>query len=67
MAKIMDVGALCFYAGVVQEEFPGFSVERCFDQLLLLQQEVDKRGFLLNQEHLFFLIAKNEKAGKAAK
>ena len=61
MAKIMDVGALCFYAKLREREFPGFSVDNCLYRLLLLQREVEERGCLLNQEHRFLLIAKNRK------
>ena len=59
VGEFLDIGALCFHARIIQWEFPGFSVERCFDRLLELQKELEERGFVRNQEHRFILIAKN--------
>ncbi len=58
VAKFLDVGALCYHAKIIQWEFPGFSVDACFDRLLSLQRELEDRGFVENQEHRFILIAK---------
>ncbi len=58
VARILDVGALCFHAKAIAWEFPGFSVDACFDRLLALQKEVEERGFVENQEHRFILIVK---------
>lgn len=66
VGRFLDIGALCFHAKVIQWEFPGFSVDSCFDRLLELQREVEERGFVRNQEHRFLLIAKNQKTEKPA-
>lgn len=58
--KFLDIGALCYHAKVIQWEFPGFSVERCFDRLLELQKEIEARGFVENREHRFILIGKKQ-------
>jgi len=52
-----DVGALVYFAKIIEWEFPGFSVERCFDQLCMLQEQVDKNGFIRSREHRFLLVA----------
>lgn len=60
VAKILDIGALCFHAKAIPWEFPGFSVDACFDRLLALQREAEERGFVENQEHRFVLIVKKK-------
>lgn len=54
----LDLGALCFYAAGSPGEFPGFSVDRCEAPLLALQRELEGRGFVPQEGHRFFLIAK---------
>lgn len=61
IGRFYDVGAICFHAKIIEWEFPGFSVDGCFDRLLRLQEEIEARGFVENQEHRFLLIAKNTK------
>ena len=55
-----DIGALVFYAKIIRWEFPGFSVERCFDKLLELQSELKKNRYIETLEHRYFLIAKKQ-------
>lgn len=51
-----DVGAFVFYAKIIEWEFPGFSVERCFDKLVELQSELEKNGYIETLEHRYFLV-----------
>lgn len=53
-----DIGALVFYAKIIEWEFPGFSVERCFDKLIELQSKLEKKGYIETLEHRYFLVAK---------
>ena len=39
--RFFDVGALVWFARIIQWEFPGFSVERNLSRLLALQKEID--------------------------
>ena|SRR5665648_923601 len=55
--KFFDVGALVYFAKIIEWEFPNFSVDRCFEQLCLLQSIVEKQGFIESQEHRFFFVA----------
>lgn len=61
VGRFLDIGALCFHAKAIPWEFPGFSVEVCFDRLLDLQREIEEKGFVENQEHRFLIVAKNQK------
>lgn len=55
--RFFDVGALVYLAKIIEWEFPGFSVERCFDRLIELQCIIEKQGYIETMEHRFFLIA----------
>lgn len=55
-----DVGALVFYAKIIEWEFPGFSVERCFDKLIELQSKLEKNGYIKTLEHRYFLVAEKQ-------
>ena len=39
-------------------EFSGFSVDKCFDKLLEMQEEIDKRGFVEGTIHRYLIVAK---------
>lgn len=52
-----DIGAFVWFARVIEWEFPGFSVEKCFDQLLVMQRELERNGKIEGTIHRFLLIA----------
>lgn len=56
--RFFDVGALVWFARVLPWEFPGFSVERCFERLLMAQRQLEERGEITGTIHRFLLIAK---------
>lgn len=56
--KYFDVGALVYYASIIDWEFPGFSVENSYDRLVELEKEVQEKGFITSKEHRFMIIAK---------
>lgn len=56
--RFFDVGAVVFFAKVIPWEFPGFTVDGCFDALLDLQREIEVRGSVESIEHRFFLLAR---------
>ena len=62
--RFFDIGALVYYAGIIEWEFPGFSVERCSRELLTLQRELEETGRVDGLEHRFLIIAKKP-GGKA--
>lgn len=59
--KFFDVGAIVFFARIIEWEFPNFSVERCFNQLCRLEDELRKNGYIESLEHRFILAVKNNK------
>ncbi|MDP4146030.1 MAG: methyltransferase domain-containing protein [Bacillota bacterium] len=53
-----DIGALVYYAKIIQWEFPEFSVERCFSKLKSLQQKLEKQGYVDTIGHRYLIIAR---------
>ena len=53
-----DVGALVWFARIIEWEFIGFSVDTCLDGLLNAQKEIEQKGFVSGKTHRFFLVAK---------
>lgn len=53
-----DVGALVWFARIISWEFPGFSVEKCFENLLSAQEILEKQGFIEGKIHRFMLVAR---------
>ena len=56
--RFLDVGAIVYFAKIIEWEFPGFSVKRCFDKLLMLQKAIESCGYIESREHRFYIIAK---------
>lgn len=54
--KFYDIGALVYYAKIIQWEFPGFSVKKHLKKLKELDKMVEKNGFIDTIEHRFLLI-----------
>ena len=53
-----DVGALVWFAHIIEWEFPGFSVDRCFDRLLRLQETIDQCGKISGTVHRYLIAAR---------
>ena len=56
--RFFDVGAFVWFARIIEWEFPDFSVEKCFDKLLEMQEEIDKNGFVQGTSHRYLFVAK---------
>ncbi len=56
--RFFDVGALVYFAKIIEWEFPGFSVETSFDRLCECQMEIQEKGFIQGTEHRFIIVAK---------
>lgn len=56
--RFFDAGAVAFFAKVIPWEFPGFTVEGCFDALLDMHREIGDRGYVESTEHRFFLLGR---------
>lgn len=53
-----DVGAFVWFAHVIEWEFPGFSVEKCFQQLLEMQKTIYNAGKIEGTIHRYLIVAK---------
>jgi SAM-dependent methyltransferase len=56
--KIFDLGAVVYFAKQCVWEFPDFSVDRCFDRLKMIGDEINRKGYLPNREHRFLIVAR---------
>lgn len=56
-ARFYDIGALVFFAKIIEWEFPDFSVENCFDKLINLHKKLLKQGFVATTEHRFYFVS----------
>jgi SAM-dependent methyltransferase len=56
--RFFDIGALVFFAKIIEWEFPGFTVERCFGRLLELQKAIENDSAVTSREHRFMITAK---------
>ncbi len=53
-----DVGAFVWFARIIEWEFPDFSVDRCFEQLLKMQQKIAEKGKVTGTSHRFLIVAR---------
>ena len=56
--RFFDVGAFVWFARIIEWEFPGFSIEKCFDRLLQLQRIIEKDGKIEGTAHRFLIVAR---------
>ncbi len=56
--RFYDAGAFVWFAHIIEWEFPGFSVEKCFDNLLKVQEEIDSKGSVEGTIHRYLIVAK---------
>lgn len=56
--RFYDVGALVWFARIIEWEFPGFSVDGSLDCLLHAQRILEEKGVILGQIHRFLLMAR---------
>lgn len=55
--KFFDVGAFVWFARIIEWEFPGFSVARCFEPLLAMQKIIEDKGWVEGTIHRYLLVA----------
>lgn len=56
--KFFDIGALVYYAKIIEWEFPGFSVNSCLQSLQELQRKLTKQGWIDTIEHRYLMVLK---------
>lgn len=58
--RFFDVGALVFFAKIVEWEFPNFSVDTAFERLCKCQSEIDLNHYIQGTEHRFIIVARKK-------
>ena len=56
--RFYDVGALVWFARIIEWEFQGFSVESCLERLLHVQQILERNGSVDGTIHRYLIVAK---------
>ena len=57
--RFFDIGAFVWFARIIEWEFPGFSVESCFEELLKMQAVLEDRGCVEGTIHRYLIVASN--------
>ena len=53
-----DIGAFVWFARIIEWEFPGFSVEKCFDRLCRMQEILERDGKIQGTIQRYLIVAK---------
>lgn len=56
--EFYDVGALVWFARIIDWEFPYFSVEKYKDNLFKAQEILEKDGVIKGQIHRYYFVAR---------
>lgn len=59
--EFYDVGAIVWFSKIIEWEFEGFSVDKCFNKLLECFKIIEKEGKFETKTHRFLLVCKNKK------
>ena len=59
--RFYDTGAFVWFARIIEWEFPGFSVDRCFDRLLKMQERLEETGVIEGTTHRYLIVARKRK------
>ena len=58
--RFYDVGALVWFARIIEWEFPGFTVDGCKERLFALQELIDQGKSIDGTIHRFMLVGRKE-------
>lgn len=56
--SFFDTGALVWFAKIIEWEFVGFSVDKCFERLLAAEEEIQRKGLVSGRIHRFYIAAR---------
>lgn len=56
--KFYDVGAFVWFARIIEWEFPEFSVDKCFEQLLQMHKTMEEKGEVKGTTHRYLIVAR---------
>jgi SAM-dependent methyltransferase len=55
--RFLDIGALIWFAKIIEWEFPDFSVEKCYKELLQAQKILENTGSVDGTIHRYLMVA----------
>ena len=58
--RFKDIGAIVCFAKIIEWEFPGFSVDNCFEELCKLDEEIKVKGYIESVEHRFIIVCRKQ-------
>jgi len=56
--EFYDVGALVWFARIIQWEVVNFSVDRCFSRLLKVQGIIEREGCIRGNVHRYLIVVR---------
>ena len=59
--KFWDVGALVWFARIIEWEFPNFNVRDCLENLYHAQEILERKGVIEGKIHRYLLVVKKER------
>ena len=60
-ARYTTIEGVIFMAKIIEWEFPDFSVDKCFEELLQINKIIEENNYFESIEHRFMLVVKNNK------
>ena len=58
--RFYDIGAFVWFARIIEWEFVGFSVDKCLDRLLELQDRLECDGVIEGTIHRYMFVARKK-------
>ena len=56
--RFFDIGAFVWFARIIEWEFPGFSVDRCAENLLKMQEKIETDCVIEGTTHRYLIVAR---------
>lgn len=56
--RFKDIGAIVYFAKIIEWEFPNFSVDNCFEELCKLNETLKEKGYIESFEHRFIIVCR---------
>lgn len=58
--RFKDIGAIVYFAKIIEWEFPNFSVENCFEELCKLNEDINAKGYVESIEHRYIIVSRKK-------
>lgn len=56
--RFYDIGALVWFARIIEWEFPDFSVDKCFEKILTAHKILETNGYVGGTIHRYLIVAR---------